>query len=123
MQDTPISRMVKLMRNSADLTQDDLVALVGFSKRTLADYEGGGTIPPVDKFIEIAIACKITASHMACILTEHSSWEAIDFTSYAKNEELVVFQRQALAVAQEENVALTHELEGLRKEIGKLKNL
>jgi len=117
-----IKIVVKSMRSFADLTQEELARKVGFSKRAIVDYEGGVSIPPVDKFIEIAIACEITPPHIACLLTELSTGEVIDFTQYNKNEELVAVQREALDLAKERIATLELQNEELRKKRGKGKN-
>lgn len=64
-----IPQIIKRLRKFADLTQDQLTEKVSFSKRTLADYESGETIPTVDKFIEIAEFCNISDGDILNLLT------------------------------------------------------
>lgn len=44
------------MRDGASLTQDDLSALVGKSKRTIASWESGATRPSIDVLESLAQA-------------------------------------------------------------------
>jgi len=129
-QKVAINRIVKSMRSFADLTQEELAGRVGFSKRAIVDYEGGDSIPPVDKFIEISVACNITPGHIACLLSELTDKETpLNFTKDPHEQELITTQRTAmeaqrtaLALAADKIATLNHELEGLRKEMGKGKN-
>jgi len=113
MQKVSISQTVKSLRNKAGFTQDQLTEKVSFSKRTLADYEGGDSIPPMDKFIEIAIACRMSHQDLICLLT--GEYAELEYRP-TRDEELIATQRQALSLSTDKIRDLERELEEHRKE-------
>ena len=112
-QKVSIAHSIKNIRNKAGLTLDQLTEKVSFSRRMLSGYESGENVPPVDKFIEIAISCDMSPFDVASFLTGIPPKSNFKMT---KSEELIATQRQALVFATEKIGILEHELDEYRKE-------
>lgn len=100
-------------RKKAGKTQQDFANEAGVSVVSWGDYERGNVSPNVD-ILGFLHKHKISVDYLL-------SGKKGD-PSLTPEQELIVTQRTALGLATDKIATLNHELEGLRREMGKGKN-
>lgn len=59
-----LGQRLRQVRETADLTQEDLAKVLGVHPRRISEWEAGERPMYVDSFVQIARVCGVTAAHI-----------------------------------------------------------